>query len=444
MPTTEVSISSGINPDFHLPGGQAEAHFSLLEELDGLPFDAFIPGSNLFEVDPQLLALADNGGPTQTHGFPFGSPALNSGNSALAGALTEDQRGFNRVFNGQIDMGAFERDLPDPVPIVVDTLADVVNGNFNPGDRSLREALAIDSGVDPLFIEFAPNLAGGTIQLQLGELVVDHPTTITGFASNRITIDAMGNSRVFFIDRADATLQGLRIVGGFVDGSGGGILTQFDSSHLRLIDSEVSSNQATAGIVYPGNYYYIDPNPYVNDGGGGISAGGALTLVRSVITNNHAIGQDADGGGIQMGGKRAFDDSFASAAKLTVVDSQITGNTAGNRGGGISARYAFNYVYYDPVLQYVNEVSYIRGSDIEISGSLISGNTAGSDGGGVFAYGSAVIERTEVFGNESSGSGGGIYAAELDSHQLAVSNNFAVASGGGIRTKEAKFGKHDR
>jgi len=62
-------------------------------------------------ADPQLLPLADNGGPTWTHALPAGSPARNKGNNA--GHLANDQRGdgYVRAF-GRPDIGAFELQVP--------------------------------------------------------------------------------------------------------------------------------------------------------------------------------------------------------------------------------------------------------------------------------------------------------------------------------------------
>jgi CSLREA domain-containing protein len=54
-------------------------------------------------VNPQLAALADNGGPTFTHALLTGSPALDKG---LSGCSAYDQRGLLRDAN--CDVGAFE------------------------------------------------------------------------------------------------------------------------------------------------------------------------------------------------------------------------------------------------------------------------------------------------------------------------------------------------
>ena len=119
--------------------------------------------------DPRLGPLADNGGPTPTHALLFGSPAMEGGNPSVSNPPSLDQRGSDRIV-GTIDIGAFERGLSDPLTPMVDTLIDEDDGDFSPGDLSLREAIGVaqaDSSIDT--IEFASGL-GGTIQLQLGVL----------------------------------------------------------------------------------------------------------------------------------------------------------------------------------------------------------------------------------------------------------------------------------
>jgi len=57
-------------------------------------------------ADPRLGALADNGGPTQTHALLPGSPAIDHGND-ITGDLA-DQRLFKRVVGSSADIGSVE------------------------------------------------------------------------------------------------------------------------------------------------------------------------------------------------------------------------------------------------------------------------------------------------------------------------------------------------
>lgn len=85
------------------------ASFSLIETAPAALIEP-APGSNVIGKDPQLAALADNGGPTLTQAIPQSSPAFDRGSSSLA----TDQRGLARLRGAAPDIGAFE--LQNPVP----------------------------------------------------------------------------------------------------------------------------------------------------------------------------------------------------------------------------------------------------------------------------------------------------------------------------------------
>ena len=105
---------SAIAPDISGDFSTSTIEFSLIENTTGITGKTLTDGvdGNILGKDPQLLALGDYGGPTQTHALHPDSPALNKGSDTLAvdqsmTALTTDQRGASR-FNGTVDMGAFE------------------------------------------------------------------------------------------------------------------------------------------------------------------------------------------------------------------------------------------------------------------------------------------------------------------------------------------------
>ncbi len=64
--------------------------------------------SDLLNVNPQLGALRNNGGPTQTMALLAGSPAIDAGDNTGAPAYDQRGPGFARIVNGTIDIGAFE------------------------------------------------------------------------------------------------------------------------------------------------------------------------------------------------------------------------------------------------------------------------------------------------------------------------------------------------
>ena len=70
-------------------------------------------GTHQNPIDPKVAPLGDNGGPTQTMAPSLGGPAIDAGSNALAlgpdgKPLLTDQRGYGRVFNGIVDIGAYE------------------------------------------------------------------------------------------------------------------------------------------------------------------------------------------------------------------------------------------------------------------------------------------------------------------------------------------------
>ena len=77
---------------------------SLIQRTDA----TFSGAGNRTGSDPQLLALAFNGGSTRTHALTPTSPAIDTGGNSLS--LTSDQRGtgYTRSYGSTIDMGAFE------------------------------------------------------------------------------------------------------------------------------------------------------------------------------------------------------------------------------------------------------------------------------------------------------------------------------------------------
>ena len=121
-----AQIFNSIFSNSVLPGGGATTDFVSTTENDGTE-SAFGTG-NLMEsqtgfdgtivttADPQLEALADNGGATETKALMSSSPAIDTADPTEVGSLTTDQRGmgFNRVEDGDgdetpaPDIGAFE------------------------------------------------------------------------------------------------------------------------------------------------------------------------------------------------------------------------------------------------------------------------------------------------------------------------------------------------
>ncbi len=68
-----------------------------------------LTGTATAPLDAVLAPLGNYGGPTETMALLPGSPAIDAGNNALIpSGVTTDQRGYLRIENGTVDIGAFE------------------------------------------------------------------------------------------------------------------------------------------------------------------------------------------------------------------------------------------------------------------------------------------------------------------------------------------------
>ena len=178
----------------------------------------------------------------------------------------------------------------------------------------------------------------------------------------------------------------LEIINSTVDnnvssGRGGGMEVLGRGAFL-LEDSSVSGNTANG-------------QSFSSGGGGGIVVesnseivGDPQVIRRSQIASNHAV---FDGGGLHLNG----------ASTLLIEESEISGNTADGRGGGIlrqADQFASGRMRFP--LQ-------IRDSRIVGNGSVWGGNAihlAGSPFNGQFGHGTAaILESSEISGNQHLG-----------------------------------------
>jgi hypothetical protein len=268
------------------------------------------------------------------------------------------------------------------------------------GPGSLRQAI-IDTNVGGIMafdndIDFAIGLTG-TITLTSGPLVINDLLTITGPGSGNLTVSGNNASRVFDIAVAAGSLNainisGLTVTGGSATTDGGGITIGDES--VTLTDVVVTGNKTT-----------------LEGGGINVSTGvGHLTLIDCVVSNNSAGTGGNDGGGINF-------DVTSTNNVLTVTRSTISGNFAGDDGGGI---YFFS------------------GGTFNLTDSTVSGNVAAADdGGGIYLFNTTtVITNRTISGNTSGDDGGGITARSTTNltvnNSTIVFNKSGATAGGGI------------
>ncbi|MCP5534340.1 MAG: hypothetical protein H7A48_14310, partial [Akkermansiaceae bacterium] len=167
-----------------------------------------------------------------------------------------------------------------------------------------------------------------------------------------------------------------------------------------------------------------------------IDANGATTghRVLEISSGDFAVAMDSftlTGG---VGGSDGGGAVLSEAGDFTLLRSRVTGNQAGNLGGGIAAytsRVALESVWIDD-----NDA--VRGGGIacfhgEIFNSTISGNHATIVGGGLWGGELLLIANTTISGNSSVDEGGGVYAiGRMRFGHSTIAGNSSENQGGGI------------
>ncbi len=178
-----------------------------------------------------------------------------------------------------------------------------------------------------------------------------------------------------------------------------------DNGGLRLTDVKFSSNTATDG----------------NDSGGGalfLGAESQTYITRGMFANNESA---ATGGAISM---RAPDEGDNSAAKLDIIDSVFSGNTAGAQGGAIYSTFYNSETVVDNV--------YVQGTQFV--------NNVAAEGGAIYNEGLADrqdnfaamrLENVSFVDNVATINGGAIYNGVGGTVVLSGTNTFSgnVAKG---------------
>lgn len=311
-------------------------------------------------------------------------------------------------------------------PILVDTLIDESDGDYSPGDLSLREAIELANEIaGGNQIEFAPGLSGGTISLTMDQLIVKDDLTITGLGATNLTVSGNDLFRVLRVDQMGSlTLEGLTISNGRPNdpgsaADGAGILSFGD---LVLRDVVVTQNRTQGSS---------------GNGAGIFISNSSLTLTDSVVSNNSTNGTNLAGGGIYalnvnvsisrsvIEGNRTFGDASPAAGILVIGDLTMDQSTVANNvasglnsaGGGVI----------------------VAGGNLTVTGSTIHGNSATGSGGGLAfdaTNSTADITNTTVSGNATGGSGGGIalFAGTFNVNHSTITENASAptAAGAGV------------
>jgi len=390
----------------------------------------FGASSDITSTDPLLGPLTYDTG-TWVHPLLEGSPAIDA--ATCIADITADQRGVARPQGPGCDIGAYER------------RACWARLNDSPTDYSAVQA-AVDASSDPGDVVkvagycVGVNAYGGLTQtVYLSKtLTIRGGYTVTNWttpdpAANPTTLDALGQGRVLYVTGGvSPTIEGLRITGGNSSGDGGGIYNH--DADLTLVDTLVINNHTGSD----GGGVYVDQGSVTLSGGqvisntadygGGVYADqGSVTLSDGQIISNTA---DHDGGGV-----------YVDQGSATLSGGQIISNTARGNGGGVFIL-SSNVMLALSGVEIIDNAAtgdgggvYVYDGDATMSGGQIAGNTANSNGGGVFIYqGNATLDGGQIAGNLADNNGGGVFiyqgSATLGDGQIF--SNTANNNGGGV------------
>ena len=131
-----------------------------------------------------------------------------------------------------------------------------------------------------------------------------------------------------------------------------------------------------------------------------VDANGDLTLVNTRVS-----------GGVVSGGEGSDSGGIDNLGTLTLTNSTVSGNTAGDDGGGISNN---------------------NNGTLTLTNSTVSGNTAGDNGGGINNNGTMTLTNSTVSGNTAQFGGGIDNDGTMTLTNSTVSGNAASIDGGGI------------
>jgi RHS repeat-associated protein len=374
---------------------------------------------NLLSIsDPGLTSLGSYGGPTLTHALLDDSPAIDHGSTddaldAADSPLAVDQRGLSRNVDhpdiddgagGTVDIGAFEWYKP---LLQVDTLADEDDGDYGPGDLSLREALALAGAINgDNTIEFAPNVIG-TITLD-SALVIGASflgdVTINGPGADFLTIDAGGSTNLLdFTSNSGTDVDQVAISGLKLTGASGTVIdkTYGDGTvDLSLSGVEIIDNGGKAvSWLYGGNVSI--ESSYILDNGGGVavSFAGTLNIDQTEIAGNSGGVSSSFSGAVTITASTIAENTATAlslnSASANLTNTTISSNETTGTVGALSVSYA------TATLTNVTVTQNRADSDDTSGSSTATGGLFAGSNGTITLYNTIVAENWA--GDESTG-----------------------------------------
>ena len=415
--------NSGISGSHNLIGSGAD----LPGIVDGVNGNQV--GTSSAPIDPLLSDWTQfDNGQWGFHLLP-GSPALDAGDNQLAldpagNPLTVDARGNSRIQDGTVDTGAVEGATSgsSATDYLVTSLETTIAAD---GVLTFVEAFEAASRNQPVgdaaagsfseqdTIQFADGV-GGTVLLDERGLSIAGDLVIQGPGADLLTFDGTGKNRVFHVwTGVSAELSGMTITRGVGD-SGSGIRNE---GALTVTRTVVSDNHGS-GIRNHYGTLTVSESTIARNNAQGISNFGTLTVINCGVFEN-GLWAISNSGSLTVTDSTIWKNNslgiYNASGEATVTNSAIVGNVGG--------------LWNNEVLTVVNSMiarnnsNGIRnGGTLRVTNSTIVENWTSGEGGGIYLsdYSSTVIlDNTVVAGNKAE-SGPDIYDL---SDQLSGSHN---------------------
>lgn len=337
----------------------------------------FIQSRDVTSSTPLLAALADNGGPTQTHALLPGSPALDRASGSIS---TADQRGS--AIYGVADSGAFESGA---------------GGRFR-------------------FPDYDPNVPEGSSR----DIIIVREGDIRGAASVRLVTTPGTATAADFTLRPNTSASDVI----FADGEVSKTVTLYTTADTlveaaQLFTISLTSPSPTSRTsVPPGNMgavTIIDPIVVTttNDDGPGSLRQAFRTAAANSWADRITFAPGLSGQTITLGSELVIADPFGVTVDASSLPKGLILDGAG----------------YTRILRTVGETIidlrhmtfargrsaqdggafYLDGGVVSVSFCTFSGNSASSRGGGIFNDSAAVtISRCTFWGNSADYQGGAV------------------------------------
>ena len=248
-------------------------------------------------------------------------------------------------------------------------------------------------------ITFDPSVYGKTIVLTDGEFTIDTDMVISVGDSATVTIDAHGDSRIFFVAHGDVRIGGLTLVNAAAD-EGAAI---YNAGELSVNDVVIKSSTAAKGAgVYNAETATVDLWNVSFADMNATEQGAAIYNAGTMVANL-----------AQFSGLTAVDGAaIYNVGSATIGDSVFAGNTASGKAGAIyndKGTVTVGSTAFDGnSAQYGGAIVNYQGVVLVASSTFVN-NTASADAGAIDNYGALTLAGVDFSGNTASGFGGAIY-----------------------------------